>query len=89
MNFIASEKHPETAREIEAFLDKIIPILEQEVSKSEVLSPENPAMADIVSERASRPLISEKSPEVRKEAIQQIVKSAEEMADGHRLGLIV
>jgi len=31
-------------------------------------------MGGILSERASRPLISEKSPEVRKEAIQQIVK---------------
>ena len=79
------EKHPETAREIEAFLDKIIPILEKEVSKSEVLAPEKPAMAEIVSERACRPLISEKSPEVRKEAIQQIVKAAEEkVIDGKR-----
>ena len=70
-----------------------------EVTKSEILRDEKLPIGNVVSEGASRPLISEKSPEVRKEVIQQIVKSAEEkviaaatskrrmiglMADGHR-----
>jgi len=49
-----------------------------EVSKSEILKPEKTAMAEIITERACRPLISEKSPEVRNEAIRQIVKVAED-----------
>ncbi len=56
-----------------------------EVTKSEILKDEKLPMGNVVSEGASRPLISEKSPEVRKEVIQQIVKSAEEkVIDGRR-----
>lgn len=79
------EKHPETAREIEQFLDRIIPILEKEVSKSDILNQENAPIGGIIAENASRPLFLEKSPEVRKEVIQQIVKSVEDkVIDGKK-----
>jgi hypothetical protein len=45
-----------------------------ELANSEILRDEKPAIASILSETASRPLISEKSPEVRKEAMQQKAK---------------
>ena len=47
---------------------------EIEVAQSGILKDEKLPMGNIVSERASRPLISEKSPEVRKEVIQQEAK---------------
>ena len=79
------EKHPSVASRIEGFLDNVIAELEKEVAQSEILRDEKLPMGNIVSERASRPLISEKSPEVRKEAIHQIVKSAEEkILDGKK-----
>ena len=45
-----------------------------ELSESEILKDENLPIGNIVSEGASRPLISEKSPGVREEAIKQKVK---------------
>ncbi len=79
------EKHPDTAARIEAFLDMIVEELEQEVAKSEILAPEKPPMGSIITERASRPLISEHRPEIRREAIQQIVKAAEQkLIDGEK-----
>jgi hypothetical protein len=45
-----------------------------ELANNEILKDEKLPMGNIVSERASRPLISEKSSEVRKEAIQQKAK---------------
>ena len=75
---VRCEKHPSVASRIESFLDNVIAELEREVTKSEILRDEKLPIGNVVSEGASRPLISEKSPEVRKEVIQQIVKSAEE-----------
>ena len=49
--------------------------------KSEILKDENLPIGNIVSEGASSSLISEKSPEVRKETVQQIENSAEEKND--------
>jgi len=58
------------------FYDIYINIFENviELSQSEILKDEKLPMGNIVSERASRPLISEKSSVVRKEAIQQKAK---------------
>ena len=79
------EKHPDTAKLIEGYLDKILPLLEEAATKSDILNDGKKTMVPELSERASRPLISEKSPEVRKEAIQQIVKATEEkIIDGRR-----
>ena len=72
------EKHPRTASRIEKFLDQIVVELEEELAKSEIFQGENGPMGPVISERASRPLISETDPEVRYEAIHQIVKAAEE-----------
>jgi protein gp37 len=71
------EKHPSTAEQREEFLDKIVLTLEKEVAKSEILALEKPAFAQIITERASRPLICERDPLVRKEALKQIVRIAE------------
>ncbi|MEI2763492.1 DUF5131 family protein [Methanothrix soehngenii] len=71
------EKHPRTAEQIEEFLDKIVVTLEMEVAQSEILAPEKPAIAQILSETASRPLISERDKNIRQSAIKQIVKAAE------------
>lgn len=51
------------------------------LAKSEILKDENLPIGNIVSEGASSPLISEKSPKVRKETVQHIVNSAEEKND--------
>jgi len=45
-----------------------------ELAESEILNDGSRAIAPELSETASRPLISEKSPEVRKEAIKQKAK---------------
>jgi len=45
-----------------------------ELANSEILKDEKLPIDKVVTEWASRPLISEKSPEVRKEAIQQKAK---------------
>jgi ParB family transcriptional regulator, chromosome partitioning protein len=74
------EKHPDTAARIESFLDLMIAELAPEIAKSEILNTENTPMGTILTERSSRPLISEKDPETRQEAIKQIVKVAEEKA---------
>ncbi len=79
------EKHPKTAEQIEAYLNKILPLLEELAAESEILNDGPRAMAPELSERASRPLIYEKDPEVRQEAIKQIVKVAEEkVMDGKK-----
>ena len=46
-----------------------------ELAKSEILNDGSRAIAPELSETASRPLISEKSPEARKEAIRHSVRS--------------
>ena len=77
------EKHPRTASRIEKFLDLIVVELEEGLAKSEILKDAERPMGPVISERASRPLISEADPEVRYEAIHQIVKVAEEkLMDG-------
>lgn len=79
------EKHPSAASRIESFLDKVIAELEPEISKSEILVEENLPIGNILSEGASRPLISERDPNVRHEVYKQIVKSAEEkVIDGKK-----
>jgi DNA-binding ferritin-like protein (Dps family) len=79
------EKHPKTAERIEAYLNKILPLLEELAAESEILNDGSRAMAPELTERASRPLIYEKDPEIRQKAIKQIVKLAEEkVIDGKR-----
>ena len=79
------EKNPRTVEQIEVYLDKIVPLLEELSAESEILNSGNTAIALELSETASRPLISEKDPEVRKEAMQQIVTLAEEkVMDGKK-----
>lgn len=65
------------------FYDMFIDCLKDaiELAKSEILKDENLPIGNIVSEGASSSLISEKSPEVRKETVQQIENSAEEKND--------
>jgi len=72
------EKHPKTAALIEEYLEKIIPLLEDVSTESEILNDASRTIVPELSEGASRPLIQEKSPEVRREVMEQIVKVAEE-----------
>jgi phage N-6-adenine-methyltransferase len=72
------EKHPKTASRIEKFLDLIVVELDEELAKSEIFQGGNGPNGPVISEGASRPLISETDPDVRYEAIHQIVKVAEE-----------
>jgi hypothetical protein len=79
------EKHPKTAERIDIFLNEIIVELEAEIAKSEILSGESGPIGPVLTEGASRPLISEHDPNVRHKAYTQIVKSAEEnVIDGKR-----
>jgi len=79
------KKHPDTATRIDAFLDQIVGELEKIVAQSEILKHDNTPTVGIITERASSPLISEKDPEIRKEALEQIVKVAEnKVMDGER-----
>jgi hypothetical protein len=71
-------KDPETQRRIYNFVTKVRPLIQMVVEKSEILSEEKPPMGGILSERASRPLISEEDPEIAKMAAEKIVKIAEE-----------
>lgn len=52
------------------------PLLQEVATESEILSEENPPIGGIISELASHPLVSEKDPEVRKEAMPHIIKIA-------------
>ena len=79
------EKHPKTAEQIEAYLNKILPLLEELAAESEILNDGSRAIAPELSEGASRPLISEKDPQIQHEAAKQIVKLAEEkVMDGKK-----
>jgi protein gp37 len=79
------EKHPDTAARIEVYLDQIADELGEEVAQSEVLASENLTIGAIVSEGASRPLISEGNKRIRNSAIKQIVKVAEDkIIDGKK-----
>jgi len=73
------EKHPKTAERIEKFLDKILPLLEEEVAKSEILKGALKPKGPIISETASRELLGEDE-KTRREMARQIVKKAEEKA---------
>jgi hypothetical protein len=65
-------------------LDQIVVELDEELAKSEIFQGGNGPNGPVISEGASRPLISETDPDVRYEAIHQIVKVAEEKhMDGH------
>ena len=64
------EKHPQTAQEINKYLEFI-----HEIENREDLEPEvKSAMADLP-ERAVRPLIREKDPEVKENVIQSVRKT--------------
>ena len=77
------KKAPQTAARITKFLEDIWPELEAEIAKSEILEPENCPIGQILSETASRPLVSIKDPKTRSEVMTQIVKVAEEkLMDG-------
>ena len=56
----------------------ILPLLEELAAESEILNDGSRAIAPELSEGASRPLVSEKDPEIRHRAMKQIVKVAEE-----------
>jgi protein gp37 len=72
------EKHPKTAERIDIFLNEIIVELETEVAKSEILSGYSRPIGPVLTEGASRPLISEHDPNVRQKAYKQIVKAVED-----------
>jgi hypothetical protein len=74
-NFCA--KHPDTAERIDAYLD-LLPYFKEMTANSEILSDPSEPMGAIITERASRPLISLKDSEIRQKAIQQIVQIAEQ-----------
>lgn len=57
----------------------------KEVVRSEILASENLPIGAIITEGASRPLVSEKSPEVRQDAIQQIVMAKKRGVGGRSL----
>jgi hypothetical protein len=79
------EKNPRTVEQIEVYLDKIVPLLDKLSAESEILNNGSTAIALELSETASRPLVSEKDPEVQREAMQQIVTLAEEkVMDGKK-----
>ena len=63
------EKHPQTAQEINKYLDFIREIENREDIEPEVKS----AMANLP-ERAVRPLIREKDPEIKENVIQSVRK---------------
>jgi len=75
------EKDPNTAAQIEAYLDQILEIAEViEKIPGFVKEGEDPTAiaASLVSEGATRPLISEKDREIRQEAIEQIAKKSKQ-----------
>jgi len=73
------EKHPNTAAQIEAYLDQMDEI--EEITADCLPDVKPSAIAEMrISENACRPLIREKDPEVRREVIKQIVKKSEEKA---------
>jgi protein gp37 len=72
------EKHPRTAEHIEEFLAKIVVTLTKEVAQREILAHEKTVIAQILTENASIPLISERNPIIREEAIKHIVKIVED-----------
>jgi|GEM_PF-4328481 len=76
------EKHPDTAARIDRFLDEIIPLLRDEVAKSEILNQENTPIGGILTENASRPLVRVESPDTRQKVVEQIVKTSEEKMMG-------
>lgn len=72
------EKHPDTAAKIEAYLDQLDEVEEVITTECKVEPINAPKVSQILTERACRPLIREKDPEVRREVIKQIVKKSEE-----------
>jgi hypothetical protein len=70
------EKHPDTAERIDAYLD-MLPYIKEKTANSEILTDPSRPMGAIITERASRPLISLVNSEIRQRAIQQIVNIAE------------
>lgn len=72
------EKHPDTAEKIDRYLDQINEIEEIIATECKADSESAPMVADILSERACRPLIRENDKEIRIEAVKQIVKLNQE-----------
>jgi hypothetical protein len=72
------DKAPRTFREINAYLNDVLPVIESEAARSEILEKEDGAIAPLLSEGASRPLIREQDPFIKAKAIKHIVKKAEE-----------
>jgi hypothetical protein len=78
-------KAPLTVARINKYLASTMPELEAELAKSEILSQENIPIGTVLSEGASRAVISEKVPEVRHQIVEQVVKIAEQkVVDGER-----
>lgn len=71
------EKHADTAERIDAYLD-LLPYFKEKTANSEILSDPSEPMGTIITERASRPLISLGDSEIRQKAIQQIVNISEQ-----------
>ncbi len=77
------EKHEDTAERIEAYLD-LLPKIKIEAAKNEIINDNSKTMGAIITERASRPLISLKDSAKRQEAIQQVVQLAEQKTMDHK-----
>ena len=71
-------KDPRNALRIFSFLTEILPLIEDATTESKILDTSFGPKGPIISETASRPLVSEKDKKVRKKVIKQIVKKAEQ-----------
>jgi seryl-tRNA synthetase len=79
------EKHTRTVERIDAYVG-LLPEIEDAVANNEVLRDTSATMGDIITERASRALVSLKGTEPRQKAIQQVVKRLEQKKlDGKRI----
>ncbi|MGB5100892.1 MAG: hypothetical protein WBN94_09895 [Methanothrix sp.] len=70
-------KHPDTAARIVTYMH-LMPEIEEEAAKSEILKDSSKPIGCILTEGASRPLHSVKDAETQRKVIQQIVKKAED-----------
>jgi len=61
-----------------AQIETIRPLIAKLIAESEILSEEKPPIGGILSERASRPLLSEKDEKVKEMVMGKIIKKAEE-----------
>ncbi|MCJ7443744.1 MAG: hypothetical protein MUO26_04300 [Methanotrichaceae archaeon] len=76
------DKSPTTVDRIEKYLDLFL-LVQEEVAKSEILNERPLPMGELLTERASRPILNMKDSEKQRKVVQQIVKRAvEQILDG-------